>query len=282
MTQWIRQTKPLIRGRSVVDYVSGMSAIVGVVTGYRYVVSPLLKKYNKRLQQQDKPSLAKQPANKALVASIVDDKSLPTAVRVGVLLAFNGLLRVGEYTAPSGIKIEPGRTLLRKAVRFSAGAATASVRIVSSKGDTECKGPEMHFVSRPSDRYCVVGNLKQYTLWRDHAFPDSASLPLLLHPDGKYVTAADISAALRKHTTAAGLDPELYKPHCLRYGGAHEMCDNGISWEDIILAGRWKSDDAKRLAMHYAKFSVKRATAISKAMHIQGRASAQSFKPLFI
>ena len=55
--------------------------------------------------------------------------------------------------------------------------------------------------------------------------------------------------------------------------------------EDIIIAGLWLPNDAKPLggvAIHHTRFSVKRATVIAKAMHIQDRPSAQSFKPLFV
>ena len=282
IAQWLRQSRPLIKGSSVVSYVSQISSLVSIATGYDYVTSALYKRYKKRLEQQDKPSFAKQPANKALVAAVADGDTISPAVRVGVLMAFNGLLRAREYTSEYVNSITEGSTLLRNAVRFSPDYSSASVRIIHSKGDAKCRGPEMQFVARPTDCYCTVSNLRQYITWRDSTFPNSKQLPLLIHPDGRYVTPRDITAALRRHASAVGLDPERMTSHCLRYGGAHEMCDNGVPWEDIIIAGRWHSDDAKRLAMHYAKFSVKRATAIANAMHIQDRPSAQSFKPLFV
>ena len=257
-------------------YVGEVSAHVARTTGYKYIRSKLLTDYVKRLQLVEPRGREQRlpfPINKAFVAALVDDASVSLALRVCPLIAFHGLLRSSEYLASHRTpdKVNLATTLLRSDVRYDAGQRLFAVRIKSSKGDVTGTGPERHFVEVPGDPYCPVANLRAYLLWFDRFFPPDT--PLFRHDDGRYVIREDLSRQLKRHARRLGIPEDQVAPHCLRHGGAFELAEAGVPWDDITILGRWSIEYSRHLAVHYAKFSYKRAAAAAEALRIGGTAA---------
>ena len=260
-----------------------MRSLVAVRTGYTLLKSPLLVKFLKRLKQLPKPDKRKTaPANKALIRLVCSDPSIDDAVKLGVLLGFNGLLRCSEYcsatTKPAANPALAPRRLKRQDVRIAANQSHVAVRTFG-KSDPFNHGPEMHFAAVSGDPLCVVATTSAYLAWRDQHF--TASDPLLILKNGKYLTAVNVSDALKKHAASVGLVPRNIGTHSLRYGGAFELVASGASWDDVIARGRWRSKGAKRLAMQYASFSVDRTVNIAQRLRLDGSDSAQLFARSF-
>ena len=278
LAQWIHSTRG-IGASSISNYISSIRKIIAVRTSYLLVRSPLLEQFLKRLRQSSPPGRKTLPANKRLLQLVCADPLIDPAVKVGVLLAFNGLLRVSEYCSHT---IRPAATPLRRMQRDDVRVAPAgsyfSARIFG-KSDMFNHGPEMQFPEKPGDSHCVVARLRTYLTWRDARY--SPSQPLLIRSSGLFVVRKDIDAALKKHSLDAGLRPSQVSTHSLRYGGAFELVDNGASWEEVIARGRWRSDDAKRLAMQYSNFSKKRNIDVSERLRIDHHPSAELYTPLF-
>ena len=260
-----------------------MRSLIAVRTGYTLLKSPLLVKFLKRLKQlpkQDKRKTA--PANKALIRAVCSDPGIDDAVKLGILLGFNGLLRCSEYCSatskPAKNPEAAPRRLQRKDVRVATDSSFVAVRTFG-KSDPFNHGPEMHFAAAAGDPLCVVATTAKYLAWRDQRF--TANDPLLILRSGKFVTASNVSEALKKHAASVGLIPRNIGTHSLRYGGAFELVASGASWDDVIARGRWRSIGAKRLAMQYASFSVDRTVNIAQRLRLDGTDSAQLFARLF-
>ncbi len=203
------------------------------------------------------------------------------ATKLGILLAFNGLLRSREYCHPTVKHPPQGTARLRRAqrsdVKLSEDLTYMTMRVFG-KSDLYNHGPIMHFAAQPGDALCVVKQMSDYLQWRDaHFAPDE---PLLIKSSGLFVTRRDVAAALKKHCWPCGLLPSQVSTHSLRYGGAFELYEGGATWPDIISRGRWTSEDAKKLAMQYASFSKERSTRLSKRLRLDRGDSASLFAPL--
>lgn len=216
------------------------------------------------------------PVTKELIARVCADPDIWPGVKMAILLGFNGMLRVGEYTARR-VKgaFDPRFTILRSDLRWDAAARAFVHRIKRSKSDPFFMGPQFHFMETPGDSHCPVANLRVYMTWFDTQFP--AASPLLRRPNGQYVVPADIFFALRKHSAACGIPPAQVMTHSLRYGGAFALAEAGLSLEDIIARGRWNGRDAHVMARKYSRFSVSRMRRVADGLRIDDQPSAQPF-----
>lgn len=141
-------------------------------------------------------------------------------VSLGLLLCFDCYLRVSELV---GIK--------RKHVVFSlkGGVRTATIRIPKSK-----TGRNQSVTVR---RTKLVDRLHTHARdlhRKDYLFPFSAQT----FRDRMYRMEAQYGI------------PYHFTPHCLRHGGATHDFDEGISFERIMVRGRWKEASSTRHYIH--------------------------------
>jgi len=276
--QWIRDSRG-IAASSISTYISTVREIIAIRTGYHLVRTPLLERFLLRKRQRDPKGRITAPANKNLLRFIYDDPHTDMAVKTAALTAFNGLLRSREYCSPY-VKLPQDpkkilRRLQRNDLRMEPDGSAFSIRVFG-KSDSYNHGPDMHFCSQPGDARCIVQAMRRYLTWRDTAF--AHELPLFIKRDGGFVTPDDITTAIKRHAKAAGLPAHQSGTHSLRYGGAFELIDNGAQWPDVIARGRWRSEDAKKLAMQYAGFSKARTTVVAARLSLAGNKSAESFR----
>jgi hypothetical protein len=276
---WIHslpRPKPL-QPSSLANYVSSIRAIHATVTGQEWarthLFSAWLSKLTKEASHSNPAPKPRCPGPKALLRLILADNSIDPAVRLACHLAFKAMLRSREYTATKHGE-RSSLTLSPEHIVFDSTNSHMTVTLPFVKGsDPGNLGPERHFYAEPDDPSCLVAATRTYLSWRLRAHPPND--PLFIHNDGRWVTRADIVAAVRKHCTTVGIPKSRIASHGFRYGAAFEMFEAGATWEDIQTHGRWGSDGAKQLAMHYASFSQSRHKRVGKHLSLKGKRSAK-------
>ena len=106
----------------------------------------------------------------------------------------------------------------------------------------------------------------------------SSSEPLFRHVDGRLVSRATITAALRRHGQLVGVPVEYLSTHSLRIGSATALASAGLSLADIMMAGRWASTDS---ALKYLRLTLPRAERFMDAMSLEGYFDQSSGLPRF-
>ena len=279
VASWLWENFLSFEAPTLSAYISTISAAVERASGYKYTRPRLLEDYLKRLAQlprrTGKEPRLPMPVNKALIASACADTSEDIGMRIAPLLIFTALLRSDEILAShrSPALVNKHLTLLREDVRFDPDANAYIVRLKHSKSDPAAVGPESHWMSAGDDSHCPVRNLHAYLEWYDARF--SAGEPLMRRADGRFMIRADVDAMVKKHARVLGFPAGQVSVHSLRHGGAFELAENDVPWEDIVLMGRWSIEHGKVMALHYAHFSVKRARRIANALRIDGRPAGQ-------
>ena len=157
------------------------------------------------------------------------------------LLAFFGLLRVGEYM---------GGGLRRGDVKIAADCV--SITIMRSKTSNV---PVVVSVAARSDSLCPARALLDYLAFFPLLhLPQDDGCPLFLsrlrnnQPVIEPMTEADFIASLRLLVRVAlpGRDERRYAGHSLRRGGATALVLAGVPAAHIQQHGRWRSDAYKR------------------------------------
>ena len=156
------------------------------------------------------------------------------------LLAFFGLLRVGEYM---------GGRLRKGDVKIEAGGV--SITIMRSKTSNV---PAVVSVTARTDSLCPVKALLDYLAFFPLLrLPQDDGCPLFLsrlrnnRPVIEPMTEADFIASLRVLVRVAlpGRDERRYAGHSLRRGGATALALAGVAEAHIQRHGRWTSDAYK-------------------------------------
>lgn len=204
------------------------------------------------------------------------DASIDIGTRTAILLAWNGLLRVSEYTADSEWQALPQFTLMSQdIVPYVAGTQRGyKIRLKRSKADRYNAGSWHFFPEQPGDELCPVQALNRY--WRECPDANRPNLPAFTRrgvrsPRMRYrVSRDDISDALKRTATSIGLDPTFISSHSLRIGGAFHLADAGLAMSAIQLRGRWSQRGANEVALMYTRLSTIRAQAIADAFSTPG------------
>jgi hypothetical protein len=272
MLGWLTATKPFAAPSTIATYLSSFRSIVHRASRWLLPRTPLLAELLRRLAQQPRLSAArpaKLPVTKRLLLLVALDQILDPAVRCAVLVAFNALWRVREYTAPAVARFSPLYTLARRHCFVPARdvpGATLIVHIPYSKSDATSAGHDVHFLPNPGDPCCPVAALRDYLVARDAMPGVLPTAPLFIKRSGAYVTRADITstAALKRHADAAGLPRERVSSHGLRIGGCFALLDAGVPWHSVKTRGRWLTDKMVEL---YGQQSIPRLQVVARALH---------------
>ena len=150
-------------------------------------------------------------------------------------LAFFGFMRVGEFTVTS-IKGDWAHILLPSDVSFSEDQSMLSLSIRSSKTDQRGKGVVLQLERQQNVAICPVKALIEFLGVRP-----SCQGPLFVHFGGDPLTRFQFSQMLKKGIQVIGLPPENFSPHSFRIGAATSAALCGITTEQIMAMGRWRS-----------------------------------------
>ena len=149
--------------------------------------------------------------------------------------AFFGLLRVSEYTSPTGSTLGQS-TLLRSHVTVAADYSSATIHLPISKTDQFGRGASVQLFALPSI-LCPVSALVHYMSARS-----AAPGPLFLFSDGSYLTRSHMVGLLRSVFPAQAHT----NTHSFRIGGASALASAGVPDYIIQIMGRWSSDSFLR------------------------------------
>ena len=153
-------------------------------------------------------------------------------------LAFAAFLRIGEFTYTSSDRqsADFGQWFLtRDSVQLFDDHMTLT--LPASKTDPFRQGITL-YISASDDNACPVKALRRLFRWK--ASPDS---PLFETAGG--FTRELVIGQVRQILTLLGVKGH-YSGHSFRRGGATAAREAGLSEDEIMLLGRWKSDSYRR------------------------------------
>ena len=152
-------------------------------------------------------------------------------------LCFFAFLRVGEMTCPTDASYDPTVHLSWSDIAIDNPRCPTVVRVAvkQSKTDPFRKGVAL-FVGRTVCSLCPVAALLDYMLVRG-----SAPGPLFQYRDGRLLTRARFSEAVRTALNKAGVDCAKYNTHSFRIGAATTAAAKGFEDSVIKTLGRWES-----------------------------------------
>ena len=203
----------------------------------------------------------REPASDNLVASVVSDESVDLGCRLAVSMMWHLLLRVGAITSGYATKFDEDHTLLRRDCTFVDGKICISVP--HDKTDRHNSGSS-YWLLPLGGPACPVALFSRY--WKDTAHLDGATPLLRRHRNtSKLVTRVEVSDVLKRHAKALGLDSRFISAHSLRVGAATALASAGLSLCDLLLAGRWVSEQS---ALVYLRNTVPRAQRILEALSL--------------
>jgi hypothetical protein len=134
---------------------------------------------------------------------------------------------------------------------------------------------DVFFISPTGGAGCPVQLFSRFWKATSHL---PSSEPLFRHVDGRLVSRATITAALRRHGQLVGVPVEYLSTHSLRIGSATALASAGLSLADIMMAGRWASTDS---ALKYLRLTLPRAERFMDAMSLEGYFDQSSGLPRF-
>ncbi len=185
---------------------------------------------------------SRKPATPDMVRWVMRSDRFSVSVKAAVATGFALCLRSVEYVKTSAAM--PAR-MRRKHVQFKVSRlGTPYMRAqIFGKTDDPHHGADRVTGVVPSDvidcRSAVTAMLVRLAETQPHLGPED---PLFLHPDGRPVTAAQVSRAVKEAAVAMGLGPDGYSSHSLRIACASCLADAGYDEAFIQEFGRWKSD----------------------------------------
>jgi len=270
LTLWLeKNTDRGANPASIATYVSEIKAAVERDTGIVIPRTAAFERYLLRLQQyhnKDNERRLPKPTPRDLILAVFNDRALGRGQRLGVLLAFNGLLRSEDYCSDTQSRTASPYTLLRSDIFFDPSSGAYRAKFKKSKSDPALQGKYHQWLPQHGEASCPVKALRDYLGWFDARF--APNTPLLRMDDGRFLTRHLIDSALQKHAPAFGIDPADMSSHCPRFGGAFELFESGVPIQEIITRGRWRGQSAKAMAQHYGNLSVKRAQRTSDALRL--------------
>ena len=249
-------------GATVSNYVS---AIRSKLTLFGQEPSPSLLASDliKRLSQQPSERHHKDPATPDLIRAVVADTSVDLGIRLSVSIMWHLACRVGDVVPRQRRVFDDRFTVLRKHVNFLEDGRVA-VSTPRSKSDRLNLG-SVHYLTPTGGDFCPVALLLQYMAVTERLGYGSDE-PLLRRLDGSAVTRADVVDALKSHAVGVGLDPVHISAHSTRIGAATRMVSVGLSLADILLAGRWASEQS---CLRYLRLTTLRLDRIAASLSLE-------------
>lgn len=200
-----------------------------------YIVSKLLEGFRRTQPTSDqRRPITTEILNKIIpsLQTICNSKYEACLFAAACSLAFYALLRVGEFSLTKGNTT--ASLLAITDINISQNMLEITVR--SSKTDQYAKGCTRTILATQGVS-CPVKRIQEFLEIRP-AIPG----PLFCHFSGRPLTSFQFASVLNKAIRSIGLNPDYYKTHSFRIGGASCAAAIGESSENIKHAGRWNSN----------------------------------------
>ena len=151
-------------------------------------------------------------------------------------LAFYGLLRVSEYTAPSDKAFISQVHATLSDIQWHSQHFTFVLK--RSKTDQQGKGTMISFCK------LTKSTCPYHSMATDIALAppkDPHTTPLFCFSNGRPLTRFRLLKRLRRQLQRAGYHPHQFNTHSFRIGGATSAAEAGASQATIQQLGRWRS-----------------------------------------
>ncbi len=159
-------------------------------------------------------------------------------------LAFFALLRVSEFTKNHS-KSGPSspKQIQLKHVKI----VNDKVELIITYSKTQQRGtPTQIVVKANRKQYCPVAALKKYLAIR----PICKNGDLFIHMNHSSLTTYQFNQVLKKALTFLDMHNDHIRSHSFRIGGTTYLKNNGVSDQQIMQLGRWKSNAFERYIRH--------------------------------
>ena len=170
-------------------------------------------------------------------------------IAAAATVAFFFMLRASEYVR-TGTQVQPmTHVLQQRDMRFARQgqpvqwrqrhrADEVIVTIRSSKTDQERQGATRNLFATGHAVLCPVRAMASVA----RPLGPNADAPVFMRVDGKPVTRAQMSAAIKCAAAGTGREPARYSTHSLQSGGATALVAQGLAVAAIKRLGRWRSE----------------------------------------
>lgn len=204
------------------------------------------------------------PILKRLLAEIEEARSLKghdkRLLAAAFSLAFFGMLRISEFTAPSARRFNHRIHPTRNCVELSKGHYTFHIK--RSKTDQLHHGEEVH-ISQSGGQLCPVTAMRRYMKSRKQQRRNRD--PLFIFSNSKPLTRHSCLKHLRHFLEKAGYSPQLFNTHSFRIGAATHAAHLGMPSHHIKLLGRWHSTAYQRYTRSCASTLKKAASHLASS-----------------
>ena len=158
------------------------------------------------------------------------------------LLAFHAFLRIGEMTPANATCISKVIQFRDVKIMHTPDSKTClEVIIRHCKGNISREAFSITIEKSEFPLLCCVAAFREFVKIR--GFKNG---PLFLFQNGDPVLRHKFGSLLKTNLAKAGFDIQLYKGHSFRIGAATSAAAAGISEENIMKLGRWKSSAFKK------------------------------------
>lgn len=227
-----KSIKVYLCGIQFLSKVNGFKSLIEHMLRLEYVLKSIRRFQGNRFNRPTRPPVTWQ------MLRLISDFLMRTEslfnrdmLLSAILLAFFGMLRVSEYTAPTVPSYDADTHLSIADVTINWQRRVASIRIKKSKTDPFRQGVTIRIAVL--DHYlCPVHALIRYLIRRG-----PAPGPLFIFQNGHFLTRARILNVL---TSSLPHVPHI-NTHSFRRGGASALADANTPSHIIQIMGRWKS-----------------------------------------
>ena len=183
--------------------------------------------------------------------SIVD-RYLKSLFSTAFLIAYNGLMRIGEYTQSQHvmkakdvhIAENKDKVLIILHTSKTHGIMDRPQKIIIEPENIEQTSAlpphSRHRFNRNSQIFCPVTETIKYSNLRPPLKDEDEQF--FIYQDGTPLMQQDVRNMLKASLCKLGLNKELYETHSFRIGKASDLLKHGFSIEKIKEKGRWKSN----------------------------------------
>ena len=161
--------------------------------------------------------------------------------RTAFLIAYHGLMRIGEITTSEHVVKATDVHIARN----------RSVLMILRSSKTHTKGMKPQRVeikATPGEKFCPVQETQNYSSIRPGY--KSEEEPFFVFSDRTPLQAQDVRNLLRKLIQDLHLNSALYDTHSFRIGRANGLFHKGMNVEQIKHKGRWQSNAVYKYLKH--------------------------------
>ena len=227
---------------SITTYVSAIGYVHKIKSVHDPTSCHLVQKVLAAISKVSPSSDTRLPITLLILQQLVD--ALPTVVsnrynmvmlQAMFVLAFFGLMRIGEFTGAANSKSQLSLDQVKIHLDHVA------IKITHFKHNTSFKPFDLMLPIQSNPAICPVRTLSLYLSLRK-----GGKGPLFIFADGESVPRQFFTTRLQACINFIGLNSRLYKSHSFRIGAASMYASLGMSDSQLRILGRWKSDAFKR------------------------------------